>query len=581
MDGTSRRNRPLIPPSEADIESALAILLRKIAETNGIHLPNLLYLADGGKFLTTEEVDLGMSALAIAHQALIHSSASMSKKLAMKVNATAPVNQLPPEILSQVLLWSLEPDNQYVSTLHGLALIGRRWFSQVKASTELWTTLRTDQGEDEIRLVLRKSKGRLLRVIVTESASYFALRVAESESLRWEAFELYGPYNQVPRSFERFPHAPRLRDASFQITVSDGRARVDLPEPIYGYSLRHVQLLRVRFNWAALLGTGLVTLDVDSPETIPSPDQLCDLLKKCPQLVRLRLSGSRKRWDNSRHDTPLNWTDPPIHMPSLTSLELKHLAPQYLLLLGRIDAPNCATALLGDDNVVLEESLVREMPPLLSAALATSFRSSRLVGIQATRRRGLCILLHRPGKKSPTQLDIQTSRPVEILNTVGGVLRSRQIHTPITLYFEEQVPLTEKTMGNFPTLRQINVVGGTMCEDLMRCLAHSEVGADGKRRMLCLSLEYVRMTYVWGESVPSSHCTLLPDTVQRRWAGESGDDPWDRPVSPEEFAIFPPGEVSTEFREAVKEAQRIVPAIRLVENEEWFFMTPMDSDTDI
>ncbi|KAG8909818.1 hypothetical protein FRC00_009367 [Tulasnella sp. 408] len=268
-------------------------------------------------------------------------------------------------------------------------------------------------------------------------------------------------------------------------------------------------------------------------------------------------------------------------MPSLAYLELKYLPPQYLLLLGRIRAPNCATVLLGDDNVELEDALVQEMPPLLSTALAPSFRSSRLIGIQATRRRGLCILLHRLGKQSPIQLDIQTSRPVETLNVLGGVLRTHQIRTPVTLYFEEQVPLTEKTMDNFPTLRQINVVGGAMCEDLMRCLAHSEVGPDGKRKMLCLNLEYVRMTYVWGESVPSSHCSLLPDTVQRRWGAENGDNPWDRPVSPEEFAIFPPGEASTAFREAVKEAQRIVPAIRLVENEEWFFMTPMDSDRDM
>ncbi|KAG8911568.1 hypothetical protein FRC01_005645, partial [Tulasnella sp. 417] len=378
-----------------------------------------------------------------------------------------------------------------------------------------------------------------------------------------------------------FPHAPRLRDASFQLTDSDGTARIDLPEGLYECSLRHVQLLGVRCNWTALFGTGLVALDVDNPETIPSPEELCDLLVKCPQLVKLRLSGPRKRRDRSPHDSPLSWTDPPIHMPELTVLDLKHLSPQYLLLLGRIVAPNCATVLLGDDNVELEESLAREMPPLLGTALAPSFRSSRLVGIQATRRHGLCILLHRPGKQLAARLDIQTSSPVEILDVVGGLLRSRRIQTPVTLYFEEQVPLTEKMMNNFPTLRQIDVAGGVMCEDLMRCLAHSEVGADGKRIMLCLNLEYIRMTYVWGELIPSSHYTLLLDTVRRRWSRESGDDPQDHPAPPVEFAIFPPGEVSTDFKEAVKEAQRIVPAIRVVENEERFFMNPMGSDTDM
>ncbi|KAG8905486.1 hypothetical protein FRC01_008338 [Tulasnella sp. 417] len=581
MDGARKSNQPLIPPSEADIESALGILVEKMAETNGIRLPNLLYLTDGGKFLTAEEADLGRSALAIAHQALVRSSASMAAKLAFKWNAAAPVNQLPPEILSQVLFWTLEPDNQYVHTLHGLALVCRRWFCLVKESPELWTTLRTDQQLEGIHLVLRKSKGRLLRVIVTGSTGYYRWEVAESESFRWGSFEVSGPQNQIPPPFRSFPHAPQLRDASFQITGGGGGAGIDLPERLYKYPLRHVQLLGIRCNWPALFGTGLVTLDVDNPETIPSPEELCDLLMKCPQLVKLRLSGPRKRRDRSTNDSPLNWTEPPIHMPEMTVLDLKHLSPQYLLLLGRIVAPNCATVLLGDDNVELEESLVREMPPLLGTALATSFRSSRLVEIQATRRRGLCILLHRPGKQLAARLDIQTSSPVEVLDVVGGLLRSRRIQTPITLYFEEQVPLTEKMMNNFPTLRQIDVAGGAMCEDLMRCLAHSEAGADGKRIVLCPNLEYVRMTYVWGELIPSSHCTLLPDTVRRRWSRESGDDPQDHPAPPVEFAIFPPGEVSIQFKEAVKEAQKVVPAIRVVENEEWFFMNPMGSDTDM
>lgn len=84
MDARSKRNQPQIPPSETDIESALASLMDKIAEKNGIRLPNLFrYLEDDGKFLTTEEVDLGKSALATAHQSLVRSSASMVKKLAI------------------------------------------------------------------------------------------------------------------------------------------------------------------------------------------------------------------------------------------------------------------------------------------------------------------------------------------------------------------------------------------------------------------------------------------------------------------------------------------------------------------
>ncbi|KAG9024125.1 hypothetical protein FS837_005466 [Tulasnella sp. UAMH 9824] len=497
MDGGSKHNQPLIPPSEADIESALASLMDKMAETNGIRLPNLLYLADDGKFFTTEEADLRKSALEIALRALVHSSASMVKKLAMKLNASAPVTQLPPEILSQVLLWSLEPDKQYVRTLHGLALVGWQWFSHVRAATELWTTLRTDQRIDEIRLLLRKSKKRLLRVIVAGSISLDALNAAEAEkNAVGELRVLWATY--------------------FHITE----------------------------NYALSLGT-----------------------------EKLALPGTSS-------DIPRSWTDQLIHLPSLISLKLRYLSPHHLLLLAYIDAPNCATVVFGDENVVLEEAVAQEMPPLLRTALTTIFRSCNLIAIQATRRRGLCILLHRPSVQSPVQLDFQTSRPVEMLNVVGGVLTSRRIRTPVTLYFEEQVPLTEKTMGKFPTLRQIDVVGGSMCEDLMRCLAHTEVSVDGKRKVLCPNLEYVRMTYVWGESVPSSHCTLLPDAARRRWIAENIDDPWDRPFWPEEFAIFPPGEVSTEFREAVKEAQRMVPAIRLVENEEWFFMKPADWDWD-
>lgn len=577
MDGASQPNQSLIPPSEKDLESILATLLDKVAETNGISLPNLPYLTGEGRFLTTEEATLGKRALATAYDALVRSSTSMVNKLAVKLNSTAPVHQLPSEILSEVLCWTLEPDNQYLRTLHQLALVGRRWCSHVKASTELWTTVRTDQRADDVRLILRKSKGRLLRVIVKGSPDYGVSRAVEAESLRWESFEFCGPqyhYNQPSRTVDQFPHTPHLRDASFQFTM---RGAASLPEGLYGYKLRHVQLSRVEFDWRALLETGLVTLDIENPDTIPSPERLCGLLSKCLQLVQLRLVGWRRAIDESCHDAPLNWTHPQILLPSLTSLELKYLPPQYLLLLGRIYAPNCATVEIGDQDVLLEDSLVQEMPPLLCKALVPIFRSARLINIQVTRRRGLRISLTGQAKQLPIQLNINTSRPVETLNVVGGLLKSRQIRTSVTLDFEEQVSLTEKTLGNLPTLRTIHVVGVAMCEDLMRCLADSVVDADGKRRWLCLGLEYVRMSYDWEESVPTSHCALLLDLARLRWGWEHDDDPWDRPILPEEFAIFTLGEVSAEFKQAVWDAQSIAPAIELVENEERFFMPHVDS----
>ncbi|KAG8941029.1 hypothetical protein FRC04_004808 [Tulasnella sp. 424] len=539
------------------------------------------YFTGEGKFLTTEEVTLGKRAIATASDALVRSSTSMMNKLTVKFNSAAPVHRLPTEILSEVFCWTLEPDNQYVRTLYELALVGRRWYSHVKASTELWTTVRTDQRMDDIRLILRKSKGRLLRVIVKGSPDYDVSRAVEAESQRWESFECFHDWSQYPSLYDlpywirgRFPHTPHLRDASIQFTMRVGAA---FPEGLYGYKLRHVRLSRVEFDWRALLETGLVTLDVDSPDTIPAPEQLCELLSKWPQLVQFRLVGCRRAIDESRYDTPLNWTRPQILLLSLTSLELKYLPPQYLLLLGRIDAPNCATVTIGDQNVQLEDSLVQEMPPLLCSALVPIFRSARLINIQVTRRRGLCISLTGQAKQLPIRLDIDTSRPVETLSVVGGLLKSRQIRTSVTLDFEEQVSLTEKTLGNLPTLRQINVVGAAMCEDLMRCLAHSEVDTDGKRRWLCLDLEQVRMSYDWEESIPSSHCALLPDLAQRRWGPERDDDPWDRPILPEEFAILTLGEVSAEFKQAVRDAQNIAPAIELVENEERFFMRHVDS----
>ncbi|KAG8941030.1 hypothetical protein FRC04_004809 [Tulasnella sp. 424] len=578
MDRASQPNQSLIPPSEKDLESILAILLDKVAETNGISLPNLPYLTGEGKFLTTEEATLGKRALATAYGALVRSSNSMVNKLAVKLNSTAPIHQLPSEILSEVLCWTLEPDNQYARTLHQLALVGRRWYSHVKASTELWTTVRTDQRADDVRLVLRKSKGRLLRVIVKGSPDYGVSRAVEAESLRWESFEFCAPqyhYNQPSWTLDQFPDAPHLRDASFQFTIRSGAPAV-LPDSLYGYKLRHVRLSRVEFDWGALLETGPVTLDIDNPDTIPSPERLCELLSECPQLVQFRLVGWRRAIDESCHDTPLNWTHPQILLPSLTSLELKYLPPQYFLLLGRIYAPNCATVEIGDQDVLLEDSLVQEMPPLLCKALVPTFRSARLINIQVTRRRGLRISLTGQAKRLPIQLNINTSRPVETLNVVGGLLKSRQIRTPVTLDFEEQVSLMEKTLGNLPTLRTIHVVGGAMCEDLMRCLAHSEVDTDGKRKWLCLGLEYVRMSYDWEESVPSSHCALLLDLARLRWGWEHDDDPWDRPILPEEFAIFTLGEVSAEFKQAVLDAQSVAPAIELVENEERFFMSHVD-----
>lgn len=481
-------------------------------------------------------------------------------------------------------MWSLEPENQYVRRLHELALVGRHWFSHVRAATELWTTLRTDQSIDEVHLVLRKSKERSLRIIVAGSTSFDTLCAAKAGKMRWESFELFGPPRKVGWVHSTFSDTPRLREASFHITAEYGDEQwVNLPPFLYKCNLRHVRLVGMTFDWTALLGAGLITLDVDNTESIPAPEELCKLLAKCPQLQQLRLWGRKKlALPGTSSDVPRSRTDHLIHMPSLTSLKLRYLSPQHLLLLVCIDAPNCAMVVFGNENVVLEEAVAQKMPPLLATALTAIFRSCNLIAIEATKRRGLCISLHRPGVQSPDLLEIQTSRPVEILNVVGGVLTSRRIRTPVTLYCEEQVPLTQKTMRKFPTLRQIKVVGGAMCEDLMRGLAHAEVGVDGKRMMLCPNLEYVRMIYGWGESVPSSHCPLLLDAARRRWTAENGDDPWDRPFWPDEFAIFPPREVSTEFREAVEEAQRIVPAIRLVEDDELFSMTPVtDSDTDM
>lgn len=231
-------------------------------------------------------------------------------------NTVAPINSLPVEIFSQILLLSFEMEDWSMKLLQNRASVCRQWFSVVMSTTALWQFAKchvpsgSQPVQDALALTLRKSKDAPIAVSIDwRDNSYNGQEGSETkgqmeeiqqvkeQAHRWKYLAFTGVVTPlVLRALDApFPQLHKL----VMKNQEPGSGRFTPVGTIRGSpNLQHISLQWIGLRWDTLLITGLRSLVLKHlrgrvGHHIPTMEQLFSILESSPNLQELVLCNIR------------------------------------------------------------------------------------------------------------------------------------------------------------------------------------------------------------------------------------------------------------------------------------------------
>ncbi|KAG8988643.1 hypothetical protein FRB90_002623 [Tulasnella sp. 427] len=284
-------------------------------------------------------------------------------------NAQAPIHRLPPELLAEIMIYTI--DWMYWGTwqLRILATVSTYWRDIILSSPRCWSVLDGLHEPDEWRAVIAHNPAGLLDLRFAASLSdrveeFVPLAVAEAN--RTATLTLYvDDENELVERLFAVPF-PVLRDLLVHNSATEQKVVPPLGD---GGHLRHVELYRTGMRWDEPRLVNLTTLCLAALAAggVPTTTQLHALLSNSPNLERLRITDWGDFAEASYHAaveqndedeaTSVSVSDsdrpstspkfPPIPLPKLSTLITTYLPPEVVsFLYSVIHAPACQTVLV-------------------------------------------------------------------------------------------------------------------------------------------------------------------------------------------------------------------------------------------
>ncbi|KAG8874088.1 hypothetical protein FRB97_006178 [Tulasnella sp. 331] len=275
-------------------------------------------------------------------------------ELAYRQNTLAPINNLPFEVLSDIIVLTVATS---VGSIHKvlltLATVVKHWKEVVFSTPRLWSKLEESMSPTQLELAISRSSTTRLDILLPGKGlsedggvkrNEFVARVIPFVQ-RWRTLDGL----QVPDSvldileFE----APALQTIRLRRWGRDEISRFGLG---IGARLRSLELSRVATtNWDSTRIGGLVSLSLSfiPEQDAPSLTQLCCIIADSPDLEELALNDVAVR-PPAESDILSKGTFPSSQR--LTMLKLKRIpCTSYNHLLARLHFPNCPSIELQPD----------------------------------------------------------------------------------------------------------------------------------------------------------------------------------------------------------------------------------------
>lgn len=235
-------------------------------------------------------------------------------------NAQAPIHRLPPELLAEIMVYTI--DWMYWGTwqLRILAMVSTYWRDIILSSPRCWSVLDGLHEPEEWKAVLAHNPAGTIdlrcAVFSHERVEEFVpLAIAEAPRTGTLTLWVDDENDLVERVFG-VPF-PALRD----LLVHNSAAEQKMIPPLGdGVNLRHVELYRIGIRWDEPRLTNLTTLCLAAlVGGVPTATQLHTLLSCSPNLERLRITD----WGDFADASYLKFVDDSEASDSESSRRLK------------------------------------------------------------------------------------------------------------------------------------------------------------------------------------------------------------------------------------------------------------------
>ncbi|KAG8943083.1 hypothetical protein FRC04_003229 [Tulasnella sp. 424] len=295
-------------------------------------------------------------------------------------NTLLPVQQLPPEILSTIVIYEIEEIDSHnrLHRLIQLSSVSRWWNAVIVGCPSLWTEIHSTNTPNVIALALERSKDSPLTI------SLYA-----SSSSSWISLTQNYIYSMQEGAFLDLvcPHMDRWRDAKFQwLRSSDSIPRFSSD----GIQIsHHLGCLHITRNDSPTMddpifrfpGRAERLLDLRLQRLAISTEDIIRVLVASPQLVSLELEylieGAAPNAELSESDHPPDNSVTPTYFPHLDTVKLLWLPSRIMMpILEHVRAPNLENITIRHDTNV--QSNVIEDPNSLSTGRFTTFVSHLL-----------------------------------------------------------------------------------------------------------------------------------------------------------------------------------------------------------
>ncbi|KAG8926861.1 hypothetical protein FRC01_008302 [Tulasnella sp. 417] len=426
----------LSPPSQEAISKALTILQNSIHYENGT-----VPLKDPLSNACHSQLDYHITAIEAAFSAFRAHSDQHVAHLKRHRNSLSLIHNLPTEILSCILLLSIDRRSYALSALQKLGRVCKAWHKIVGSTPDFWTRIDFNAPPHVLRLFLQKSKniGLAIECSMPSNDSVLPSKVEDfiemthKYSSRWTSFKYRGNATQrIMRNIES-AGKEKLRELSVHFLWHYRQSWLfNLPKDA---PLERISLTSASLDWTAACTSQLRNLKSlelkDLHMNPPKLQRMIQILEASPKLESLVLVGISQDADDATTSAAHGLLEgAPIHLPELHSLLLKNVPPHFhLCILGRIAAPRCQRLIVDAVpphlfNVPSSDADAEAPPPRLFDLARPIIRAAPKV----------CISAH--GRLNHIQF-VTLPEPLEVSES------SQIVHPGLDLTFETDVPMTD------------------------------------------------------------------------------------------------------------------------------------------
>ncbi|KAG9046043.1 hypothetical protein FS837_005163 [Tulasnella sp. UAMH 9824] len=424
------------PPSQEAISQALTILQNSIHYENGT-----VPLKDPLSNACHSQLDYHITALEAAFTAFRTQSDLHVAHLKRYRNTLSPIHKLPTELLSCILLLSIDRRSYTLNALQKLGRVCKAWHKIVSNTPDFWTRIDFNAPPHVLRLFLQKSKniGLAIECCMSSNDSVLPSKVEDfiemthKYSSRWTSFKYRGNATQrIMRNIESVGKE-KLRELSVHFLWHYRQSWLfNLPKDA---PLERISLTSASLDWTAACTSQLRNLKSlelkDLHMNPPKLQRMIQILEASPKLESLVLVGISQDADDASTSAAHGLLEgAPIHLPELHSLLLKNVPPHFhICFLGRIAAPRCQRLIV--DAVPPH---LFNVPPSSAHADAPPPRLFDLARPIIRAAPKLCISAH--GRLNHIQF-VTIPEPLEVSES------AQIVHPGLDLTFETDVPMTD------------------------------------------------------------------------------------------------------------------------------------------